>query len=45
MYEAKTKPTNVSVASFLAAIDDDERRKDCKALVSLMRRGTGRSSS
>ena len=41
MYEAKTKPTRASVAAFLAAIDDDERRKDCKALVSLMKRVTG----
>jgi len=41
MYEAKTKPTEVSVASFLNAIEDAERRKDCKALVALMKRATG----
>ena len=41
MYEAKTKPTQVSVSSFLAAIEDDERRKDCKAIASMMKRVTG----
>lgn len=39
-YEAKTKPTGASVASYLAAIEDDERRKDCKTLVALMKRVT-----
>ncbi len=41
MYEAKTKPTKASVATYLAAIDDPERRRDCKALAALMRRVTG----
>jgi Domain of unknown function (DU1801) len=41
MYEAKTKPTSVSAASYIAAIDDNERRKDCKALVTMMKRITG----
>lgn len=41
MNEAKTKPTEVSVASYLAAIEDDERRKDCKTLSTLMKRVTG----
>ena len=41
MYEAKTKPTRASVASYLNAIEDAERRKDCKALASLMKRVTG----
>lgn len=40
MYEAKTKPTGAGVAGYLAAIEDDERRKDCKALASLMKRAT-----
>lgn len=35
----KTKATGGSVPKFLAALDD-ERRKDCKALVALMRRAT-----
>ena len=41
MYEAKTKATAVSVASYHAAITDDERRKDCKALSAIMQRVTG----
>jgi hypothetical protein len=41
VYEAKTKPTGVSVAGYLEAIEDDARRKDCKALAALMKRATG----
>lgn len=41
MYEAKTKPTNQSVAAYLNAIDDESRRKDCKTLSSLMKKVTG----
>jgi hypothetical protein len=41
MYEAKTKPTEASVSSYLAAIEEEERRRDCEALVSLMERVTG----
>ena len=41
MYELKTKPTKVTVASYIAAIEDDERRRDCKAIVSMMKRVTG----
>lgn len=41
MYEAKTKPTGVSVASYLAAIEDEERRRDCAALAALLERLTG----
>ena len=41
VYEAKTKPTKVSAASYIAAIDDEVRRADCKALVNLMKRITG----
>lgn len=36
MAEAKTKPSAASVDSYLAAIDSDTRRADCKALASLM---------
>ena len=36
MAETKTKPTKVSVASYIAQIEDAERRADCKALVKLM---------
>ena len=41
MYEAKTKPTNLSVEAYLSAIEDETRRKDCEELVSLMKRVTG----
>jgi len=39
--EAKTKPTTVSVTAILAAIEDAERRKDCKTLNAMMKRATG----
>jgi hypothetical protein len=41
MYEAKTKPTQVSPKGYLEAIQDDERRKDFKALAAIMKRVTG----
>jgi hypothetical protein len=41
MAEAKTQPTTQSVASYVEAIDDEARRKDCKALATLMTRITG----
>lgn len=41
MYEAKTKPTAASVTGFIAAIADEERRKDCRTIVTLMKRATG----
>ena len=41
MAEAKTKPTPGSVKAFLDAIEDDQRRKDCKTLVAMMTRVTG----
>ncbi len=41
MYEAKTKPTQVSVSTYLAGIEDEARRKDCKTLAALMKRVTG----
>jgi hypothetical protein len=36
----KTQPTEVSVDSYFAAIDDVARRKDCEALAKLMTRAT-----
>jgi hypothetical protein len=36
MAENKTKKTNASVDSYLAAIKDEERRQDCAALTELM---------
>jgi hypothetical protein len=36
MAENKTKPTKVNVASYLASINSDGRRKDCETLSKLM---------
>ena len=41
MAEPKTRPTNASVSDFLNGVEDDERRKDCKALVKIMQKATG----
>jgi hypothetical protein len=41
MAELKAKPTDVAVRDRRAAIDDDVRRADCEALVTLMTRATG----
>jgi hypothetical protein len=41
MAESKTKATNASVEKYLAAIEDDARRADCRALSELMRKVTG----
>jgi hypothetical protein len=41
MAENKTKPTRVSVASFNAALADETRRADAKALVKLMQSAAG----
>jgi hypothetical protein len=37
----KTRPTEASVASFVAAIDDERRRADCQRLIALMSEATG----
>ena len=39
--ELKTKPTKASVAKFIESIDDDRKRRDCKALVAMMTKATG----
>lgn len=41
MYQAKTTPTGLRVTTYIAGIADRERRSDCKALLSLMKRATG----
>lgn len=41
MGENKTKPTAASVDDYLGAIASEEQRKDCIALVKLLRRVTG----
>ena len=38
--ENKTKATGASVAGHLDAIEDETRRKDCKALAQLMKKAT-----
>ena len=40
MAELKTQKTTASVAQFINGIEDDARRKDCKALVSMMTKAT-----
>jgi hypothetical protein len=40
MAENKTKPTAASVDKYFAAIEDDARRKDCKAIAAMMARAT-----
>lgn len=41
MSEPKTKPTEVSAESHIAAITNEEQRNDAQTLVALMRRVTG----
>jgi len=41
MAENKTKATGASVESYIAAIQDEDRRRDCAALSRLMARATG----
>jgi hypothetical protein len=40
MAELKTKKTDASVDDFIAAIEDEQRRKDCKAVMAIMKRVT-----
>ena len=40
MAELKTKPTKVSVASFVAKIADERKRADAKALIAIMKDAT-----
>ena len=42
MAEMKTKPTAVSPTTFVNGLADERRRKDCRALISLMRDATGK---
>ena len=41
MADNKTKPTELSVAAFIDALTDQNRRADAKALVKLMQNATG----
>jgi hypothetical protein len=40
MAELKTKRTEASVDDFIAGIADEQRRKDCRALLAMMKRVT-----
>jgi hypothetical protein len=40
MAELKTRATKASVAAFINAIEDDDRRKDCKEIAAMMTRAT-----
>jgi hypothetical protein len=41
MAELKTKVSRASVAAFVAAINDESVRKDCRLLIAIMKRVTG----
>jgi hypothetical protein len=41
MAENKTKPTRVSVAAYIAALKDERKRADAKALVTMMQAASG----
>ena len=43
MAENKTKATSLSPNAYIAAIADESRRKDCAALMELMRKATKQS--
>ena len=42
MAELKTRLTTTSPADFIATLDDERRRKDCRELISMMRAATGK---
>lgn len=42
MAELKTKPTQQPVASFIEAIDDEQVRDDCHAVIKIMKKITGK---
>lgn len=44
MAEIKTKVNKASVPKFLGAIKDDQVRKDCKAIASMMAKATGKKA-
>jgi hypothetical protein len=41
MAEPKTQPTTASAEAFIDALDDEQRRRDCRMLLKLMRQATG----
>lgn len=45
MSELKTRKTGQSVAAFLNAIEDEQKRRDCKALRKMMEEASGRKAA
>ncbi len=43
MAENKTRPTNLSPTKFINGLDSLQRRKDCRALMKLMKEATGKA--
>ena len=43
MAELKTRPTKASVSAFIGSQADEQTRRDCRELVSLMKQATGKS--
>lgn len=41
MAELKTKPSDDSVRDFIAAIENEDRRRDCQAVLEIMQEATG----
>jgi hypothetical protein len=41
MAELKTRPTDASVADFLAGVPDEQRREDCRTVAKIMAKATG----
>lgn len=42
MADVKTKPTSASPTKFINAIEDEQKRKDCKLLMKMMKAATGK---
>jgi hypothetical protein len=42
-YKPKTRPSKTSVAGFIARIPDENRRADCRKLVRMMKKATGKA--
>lgn len=43
MADLKTAPTGASVTAFIDAIPDEQRRRDCRAVMKIMKAATGAS--
>lgn len=45
MAQNKTQPTSMKVSEFIAAIEDAQKRKDCRELMKMMREITGKRAT